>query len=175
MSVKAEIPCKQYVKTYLENRFGNLDPKSGLMVCLLSSDTIEGKFLFELLESQNERRDTEFGQYPQTVIVKITEDVFLRKGYFLSKTSTIRFNSFIEDLIKNSMRLIIATLVHECGMKMTAAIEKFQDTFGFDEKSFPLETIKKDLQRYKITGKGDLREKVIKSLRVSPKQVVENN
>lgn len=137
------LPCKPYVKQHLINCFGS--------PAYLRGDSGIGKYFFQLVADPTEHQDTKCThEYQEQITIRITEDIFLRKGYVLSKTNVRSFNNFVEDLLKTQSRNIIDTILSvNDGMKITEAIDFVYEQFNMDETVWPLETIKKDYYRYK--------------------------
>jgi hypothetical protein len=147
--ILAEISVKKYIRHYLQQRFG--DPT------LLTKDHQIGKYLYQLLGDACTRNDSDFKPYKDTLTVKITEDVFLRKGYLLTATNVINFNNFVEEVIKNEMFLHIDVIrEHRPGIKIKSAIEHVMQKMLFDENVFPYETMKKSYDRYRLKKNGEI-------------------
>jgi len=140
--LKFNLPCKKYVKHYLENCFGSPS--------YIRKGSHIGKYFFHLLEDAPEREDKEnMYDYDSICTIEITEDVFLRNGYVLSKTGIRLFNTFVEDQFKTQIRTIIETMVEFQGQQINKAIDCVYDKFDMDETIMPHETIRKDYQRYR--------------------------
>lgn len=146
MIFTAEIPVKPYIKQYLEYNFGR--------PAHLTREKSIGKYLFELLERERRDRDKEYKGYTAVVTVRISEDIHIRHGSFLTKTNIINFNSFLEDHIKALMCIHVDAVIEgmtarDKKVKISEAIEMFQEKFGFTEQTFGFETIKKAYYRYR--------------------------
>lgn len=134
-----QVAVKSYIRSYLENNFGNpadirLDPELNEMFSLLLR---EGSTRLDKIISAT---------YPTTVNIQISKDVFFRYGFTLTKTETLKFNSFLEKRIKFFMRTYIA--YHQSlGYSTAECIRDFQLIFGFSEDVWPFDSIKKDFDR----------------------------
>lgn len=137
------LPCKDYTKHYLENCFGN--------PTYIRKDGVIGKYLFQLIDKNYTRREKEitFNGYNAECTILITEDVFLRHGYVLSKTNTQEFNRFVEEHFKAQIRTMIDVFIKYELRTFVEAVDCVYDQFDMDETIFPFDTIKKDYQRYR--------------------------
>jgi len=141
------LPCKIYTKKYLENCFGN--PIN------MRNDSFIGKFFFQLVEHPSVEHDLKVKlDYETEAVITITQSLFLKKGYILSKTNTREFNRFVEGYFKDQVRTMLDTMVEYNGVYITRAIDSVYDKFGMDETVLPAEMIKKDYQRYKKRSKA---------------------
>ena len=143
------ISCKPYVATYLRNHYDVIDDDGVKAINLSASPFIKDYFV-SLLAKKSSWRDkqTTLIAYNEVVNIFISMDDFRRHGVFLTKTSIVRFNTFLEGQIKEKSRLYVAVHHRNRGIKKAVAIRKFQDEFGFSESDFPFETIKKDIDRH---------------------------
>lgn len=136
------LPCKPYVKRFLEINFG--DPVD------LSADQRLKKMFVSMLRKPNTRYDNNMGKmnirYSETIDVLISEDIFYRHGWELTKTDTVNFGREIEDRAKLLMRNTVALNLAVTG-SIKVGISRFQDRFGFSEDVWPAESIKKDFYR----------------------------
>lgn len=134
-----EIAVKPYIKAYLENNFGNpadigKDPElNDLLILMLR----EGSTRLDKIVSAN---------YPTIVKIAISKDSFFRYGFTLTKTETVKFNSFLEKRIKFFARTYIA-YHSSLGTSVARSIRDFQNTFGFPEDIWSFDSIKKDFDR----------------------------
>ena len=135
------VPVKPYIAAYLRREFG--DPVN------FSRQRGINQFFCALMDRNYRRYDKKLSTaaYSSEVTISISRDIMLRHGFSLSTTSVIAFNSLLEFIIKNRVRDVVRTRKVDAGMKVAPAIRQLQIDFGFDEDTFPYETIKKDLQR----------------------------
>lgn len=148
--ILAEISVKPYIRHYLQQRFG--DPT------YIPKDHQIGKYLYMIIGNDCRKNDKYFRPYKDKLTLKITEDIFMRKGYLITDTNITAFNGFVEDHIKNEMFLHIdAILEHGRGVKIKTAIEHVMSKMLFDENTFPYETIKKAYDRHRLKN---AREKI---------------
>lgn len=83
--------------------------------------------------------------YPEEILISITEDMFYRYGWELSKTDTVRFNRKIDNYIKLISRQYISIHV-AFGSKQTSAVKKFLEVFDFGS-TIDTDTMVKDFYR----------------------------
>lgn len=135
------VPVKPYIAAYLRKNFGNPVNFGGQRGV--------NHFFCALLDKNYRRRDKQLSTaaYSSEVTIAITKDVMLRHGFSMTTTSIIAFNSLFEHIIKVRSRDVIKIRHKEAKMKVAPSIRQLQIDFGFDEDSFPYETIKKDIQR----------------------------
>jgi hypothetical protein len=135
-----KIPCKPYVRRYIQTQFGTpatLDP-----------DKVMAYFFRLLLQRKFERneKNISLSLYTSEVEVAFSEDVFNRYGHSLNKTAISQFNNFTEQYIKQQARAMIKGMIGY-NDNLTQCVREFQKDFGFTEDDFPIDTIKKDIQR----------------------------
>ena len=134
-----KVAVKPYTKAYLENNYGNpadirQDPELNDMVTMMLR---EGSTRLDKIISSN---------FPATVELRITKDTFFRYGFTLTKTETLKLNSFLEKRIKFLAHIHIA--YHQSlGYSVAKCIRDFQETFGFPEDVWGYDSIKKDFDR----------------------------
>jgi hypothetical protein len=154
-----EIPVKPYVQKFIYREFG--EP------AFIPASNHIGKFLYLLLEDNRRQKDKrieldynitikieipldEFHrEYPTKLKFIIPEDTFERKGYMLTATSVTHFNNFIEDSIKREMYAFLDALTQIQDMRITEAIELYQEKMGFSENEFTYDAISRSYRRYR--------------------------
>jgi hypothetical protein len=135
-----KLPVKSYIKSYLENNCGSPADLSGL-------PEIYDFFVSSLRRPRFHRDNHSKCNYSDSIDIMISEDIFHRFGWQLSKTDTIRFNQRCEAFIKfNSRQFIMAN--NALGIPVSECIREFQQLYNFSEDSFSYETIKKDFDRH---------------------------
>jgi len=142
----ASIPVKPYVRKHLENKFGN--------PVMLRQDSAIGKYFYQLLEDPSRGRDRQYSEYTDLVTIRIPEKVFLHRGCMLTDTNITNFNSFVEDQLKQHLRLMIDILLEFNEVEIKEAILIVYHKFNLDETVLPYETIKKDYYRYRKRSKA---------------------
>jgi hypothetical protein len=133
------VPCKSYVKAFLENNCGtpaNLKHLPDLYQTFI--DCLANKPMH--LESK------EVAKWPDTVMVIIPSDVFYRYGWELNKTNLMDFNRAAALKVKFFMRQHIG-INTAMGFPVAACIRDFQERFRFNEEVWPFDSIKKDFDR----------------------------
>lgn len=137
-----EIPCKSYIRCWIEKQYGK--------PAKISKSNNVGKFLYQLMSDPQFKNDSDYRPYRDIVTVSISEDVFLRKGYYITKTNTTLFNNFVEEQIKSTLFVYIDALKDGTGkIKTKLAIEKALEKFGFGADDWPYESIKKAYDRHR--------------------------
>lgn len=135
-----EVPVKPYVKSYLENNCGS--PAD-----LAQLPAVYPDFINYLKNPTQRSEATLVCNFPEMIRIIVPKDVFYRHGWELTKTDIIAFNSKVEGMVKMSSRQFIG--IHKAiGIPVAVSIREYQDLFGFNEDSFPFETIKKDFDRH---------------------------
>lgn len=156
MKFSITIPCKPYVKRYLEMTYGN-------PVDFTKDNAIYPVFRKKLEKPNNKRRatykDCKLEKYTETVCCKILQTDFYQFGWELTTTDIINFNKEIEGRAKLFMYLIISSRI-SFGMAQTDAIRYFQDRFEFSESVWPAESIYKDCQRNLTVSKNEIIENI---------------
>lgn len=134
------IPCKYYIKIYLESNCGSPvdlsvfpDLQEKLRVSL---DKTSGEFKFSSKQYEQER-----------VTIIIPNDWFNRHGYFMSVKRIFNFRMLVENKLKYLMRQYI-TINTMTGLSITASIKTFQENYCLQEHVWSFESIKKDYDRH---------------------------
>lgn len=146
-----KIPCKKYVKAYLENN-------AGIPVNLKHLPEILGEFKNMLEKTSNPREPICLKVFTETVIIIIPPDWFYRYGYEMSKESIKNLNLIVEEKVKFLMRQYVS-LNNSLGLKIAPAIREIQNKFGFPEPVWSFESIKKEFDRH---GQKSKLESIIK-------------
>lgn len=134
-----KIPCKTYVKAYLEFNCGNLVDLS-LMPDLLK------EFKICLDKKPEHRESANLTLYCETVTIIIPPDWFYRYGWEMNKENIIDFNKRVEMKVKFFMRQYIA-INNSLGTPLITCIREFQTSFGFSEDIWSWDSIRKDFER----------------------------
>lgn len=146
-----KIPCKPYVKRFLEINFGDPDNlNSGKAVDISKDKALYAEFRSKL-EKKSYRHELLFNtyafkRYSDEINIKISQDDFYRFGWELSKTDIVYMNQVFEGRTKILMYTIVGSRV-AMGISLTDSIDYFQDKFFFPEDIWPKESIYKDCQR----------------------------
>lgn len=137
------IPCKPYVKHFLQINYGN-------PVDFSKAQDIYKNLRYRLKNKNVNLKSREIAKwlYSEIVVINITEDDFYRYGWELSTHNIRGFNCDIQARAKFFMRNVIS--VYEAVMPLKEAITYFQDRFGFTEDIWPYDSIKKEYYRNKI-------------------------
>lgn len=139
---RVAIPVKPYIRGFINLNYGN--PAD------FTPDPHTNLFFLGLLKKPNTLRDNlypdEICTYTQEVEVLISGHVFYKYGWELTKTDIVAFGRYFEKKAKFFMRSFVG-MYHGVGLPFSESIAKFQKRFGFDEDSWPYESIKKDFYR----------------------------
>lgn len=139
------LPCKPYVKRYIEQNFGN--PAD------FSSNKILQHELVRSLKKPNKRFDYKIGysnavsNYKSKIDMIISEDLFSRYGWMLSVTDVININRIIESMVKGFMNAMVGLSVAN-GFPTKDSILDFQDRYNYPEEVWAYESIVKEFQRH---------------------------
>lgn len=134
-----EVPCKRYVKTYIENNCGS--PAN-----LHLWPELRGEFRRCLKNKPWRRERDPVAKYPDTVTIIIPHDDFYRLGWELNTENILNFNRFAEVRIKMMMRQYIV-VNNALGIPIAECIRNFQELFSFPESVWSYDAIKKDFDR----------------------------
>lgn len=129
------VPCKRYIKAYLEKHCGN-------PVDLNFLDLQHG------FRNYLKRRDIPLIPrfYPVTVTIRISEDDFYRNGFSIDSDDVLLFNKEIEQLIKHEMHIYLV-LLQAAGGTVPEAITAFQNLYKINESDWSSESMKKEYDR----------------------------
>lgn len=156
MKFSITIPCKPYVRRYLELTYGQ-------SVDFTKDNAIYPVFRKKLEKPSNKRKATytkySLDKYNDSVTCKILQTDFYEYGWELTVTDIVSFNREIEGRAKLFMYLIISSRI-SFGMAQTDAIRYFQDRFDFPEEIWPAESINKDCQRNLTVSKNEIIENI---------------
>jgi len=160
MKFSITIPCKPYVRRFLELNYGS-------PVDFTRDQTIYPLFR-QKLKRCSTRHDNYYSslenkKYTETCVLKITEDDFYNLGWELTFTEIVRFNREMEGRAKLFMYMIVSTRI-SFGMNTTDAVHYFQERFGFTEDVWQSESIVKDCQRNLTVHKNEIIENVSQML-----------
>lgn len=137
-----ELPCKPYVKRFLEINFG--DP-----VNLAPDKELNAKFR-TCLSRQCSRYETRIGTlseelYRESAKIVISNDEFNRFGWEITQTETVEFGRTVERRTKFMMRMFVS--YYSTLMEERQAVLYFQEKFGFSEDIWSYDSILKDYRR----------------------------
>ena len=142
MPFQITVPCKSYVKHYLESNYGNpvnLQLNSSLykhLIGLLSGDkNLRKRYYFNVITN-----------YSEFVKVNLKKTDFYKHKWILNESDVINFNLRIQLEVKTFMRSIVGTRI-ALGENITDSIHFFQDNYGYTEEVWSFDTIRKDCQR----------------------------
>lgn len=148
--ITTDLPVKPYVGHFLKSRYG--DPVN------LSRENMIGKFFYLLISDDSIKNTKTESIYKDTIQIKITEDVFIRKGYMINHQGIIMFNNFVTAHIKERMFIYVDALLEaNSSIKIKQALEQAMHKFMFNENVFPYETLKKSYDRYRLAEKKQIK------------------
>jgi len=150
MPITIELPCKPYVKQFLELNYGS--------PIELKPDRVLFTNFLRCLKKPNKRYDYKKADVPslysEITRIVISEDSFYRYGWELTRTDIIAFGKEIECRVKFFMRQMVSQ--YSTVMNLKDSIYMFQTRFGFTEEIWSYESIKKDFYRNGPKSKTDL-------------------
>jgi hypothetical protein len=135
-----KIPCKPYIKAYLENNCGT-------PVNLSHLPDLLDEFRRGLQRKSERREKMEQAGCREMVSIIIPPDMFYRYGWEMNRSSILDFNRKIEAKVKFLMRMYVA-VNHTVGTPVANCIREFQLNYGFPEQVWSFESIKKDFDRH---------------------------
>jgi len=161
-----KIPCKSYVRVFLELNCG--DPVDLRQLPGLFKEFKRG---LSMKPEHRGKGDFPLNQaYNDSVTIIIPTDMFYRYGWELNKENLLDFNSAAEQQVKFFMRQYIS-INNSVGSKVADSIREFQSRFGFTEDIWNYESIKKDFDR---NGKI-VQLKLIKGVRKEVMEILLDN
>ncbi len=161
------IRVKSYVKQYLINNCGN--------PCDLTLlPDINKVFLQYLTKPLFSRESLPVSSYNEDICITISDWVFYRYGWEVTKSGQQDFNVRMEKRLKFIMRNWIAHRT-AIGFTIADAIRTFQEKFNFPEDVWSYEAIKKDLQRNTDCERSKSVENFLKELDLEMQQKFVNN
>lgn len=151
------INVKPHVKQFLINQCGE-DPTDLKLLPQF------WKLYIEMLKKPCYHQDSKnIGNYSEQIIVKISDDIFYRYGWEISKTDTVAFNNQVDDFIKLISRQYISIHVN-FGVKQIVASRKFCELFDFGNSLDP-DSVVKDFYRNRPTAnKNNLYSSIFKQI-----------
>lgn len=140
------LPCKPYVRQYLINNY--IGDGEDDVVDLRKNSYLHNDFVSRLTKDGRwEKKYSNLYRYKTMVAVRISRDEFYRYGFSLANSEVVSFGLILERNIKNKMFLYVDLAVG-MGMQISVAIRRFQKNHGFDEDSWPYETIRRIYNRH---------------------------
>ena len=149
-----------FVKNYLLTNFGVVDP-DWISLVNLSSD----KYLCNLFRGMLIRKDYQFdkriesqksGFRTEVVNIEISRADFYRYGWALSRTDEVRFSIVLESRCKTILLTYLAS-AYMVNQNLAECIRKFYQLFGYDEDTWPVDSIRKIWIRDKSIDKTKLK------------------
>ena len=137
---------KPYVRHYLLSQFGASVPGFTSLVDL-RPDAYLANALREGLERHCERRDRQLernqgGRRRALVRVLVTHEQFKHYGWALSLTEERRLNQILEARCKSILLSYLSSMYMVCG-NLQVCIRKFYEEFGYDDETWPVDSIRK--------------------------------
>jgi hypothetical protein len=158
-----KVPCKKYVKAYLEINCGT-------PVNLQHLPDLLDEFRRGLARKPCHRETSDLAVFKDLVTVIIPPDMFYRYGWELNKENVLDFNRKVEMKVKFFMRQYVI-VNKSLGTPVANCIREFQEGFGFTEQVWSYESIKKDFDRH---GCGP-QMKIIRELKVEMNKILLDN
>lgn len=135
-----KIPCKRYVKAYLENNCGT--PADLHHLPYMLEELKRG-----LSKKPEHMENKKLADHEQFVTIIIPPDYFYRYGWEMNKENILDFNRKVEMQAKFFMRQYVL-INRGLGLPVSTCIKEFQDKFGFPETIWTYDSIKKDFDRH---------------------------
>lgn len=146
--IGVDIPTKKYLRAYIIAQLGELP--------VMSTDTVIGNKLLDLLQHHTNQRKKEFGNhYNAKVRIYIGQYLYHQRGCNLNETNIKNFNLFVQHLVKDKMRFLLDHYVPLYG-SLDAGIEKMRAILGIGEEDWDEYSIEKDYLRYRKANNAQL-------------------
>lgn len=144
------LPCKLYTKIWFVNNFPAPDGRWPEAVNISSDKVLYGLLKDKLCKpcKRYEKRMAENSKYTECIPIEISADTFYRHGWELTATDINDFNQAVEQLIKKSMMQYLELSV-SFGLTIADAIKGYYRQSGFNEISFPTDSIRKYYFRHR--------------------------
>ena len=161
-----KLPCKPYTRRWMELTFG--DPAE------LSKD----RMLYDIFRSKLRKKSFHYDytkynslkKYTACIDIKITQDLFYRCGWELSRTDVVAFNKHIEQKTKLFMYHLVG--LHKfSGHSLSESIDWFQATYGFPESIWQKDSIYRDCGRNLEASTKDIQNDMLTII----KKITNNN
>ena len=143
-AVQLQIPCKPYIKKFLEKYLG--------AHYSVTFDDAYGAQLKEHMRSrpQNLVRNQGLHRYASVFTVTASSRDFKYADQLtLTSLSVVRFNKFAERVCAAEFYTLADVCMQECGITIQAAIEKFRAKFGLTEDDWDAMTMRRAYLRYR--------------------------
>lgn len=147
MNIEIKIAVKPVVKKYLAGKV-KTDPMA------LSKTNPYGIFLYNCLVRLNGKVraclvgvDTD--KYPSVLKVKISEDMWQRKGWYLHPQKQVDFNNLIIKMLDDEFHYYMDVQTQLLGHKIYTSFLRFREKFDFTEDDMPIKTMEKNYERYR--------------------------
>lgn len=137
--MNAVIQVKPHVRQFLVTQCGE-DPTNLRLIPEL------WKLYKGLMQKPRAHFDSKkIANYPEEIFVNISNSMFYRYGYELTKTNTVIFNNEVDKMIKTISRQYISIHLN-FGVKQAVAARNFVEVFNF-QNSLDSDTVAKDFYR----------------------------
>lgn len=149
-----------FVKKYLLTNFGVYDEMWPDLVNISSDRQLSGVFRSMLVKKHYEfdrRIEAQANRFrSERINIEISKSDFYKYGWAISLTDEIRFSSVLEARCKTMLitYLSSAYLVTPC---LASCIRQFYHLFGFDDETWPIDSIRKIWLRDKTIDKQALK------------------
>lgn len=154
------LPCKPYVKRFIEQNFG--DPAD------FSRDEELYDNFRSMLTKNNNRQDRYYSKlfldkYSDSIRIKITDDDFYRYGWEIPLADMIKLNKKIECRVKILVHTVISSQL-AFGFTTSLCVDYFQQQFDYPEDIWKKESIIKECQRNMSVNKKVFQKNMVSNI-----------
>lgn len=145
MELTLKIPVKPYVKNFLISEYG----QEPIVLTLRRPNIILDK-LHDLLTRPNRYYRYDMGEdYSETITFVIKTWVLQTVGFEMSEEKVIAFNSFVNQLIKERLFIVIDALRSQNDYEIKEIIQQYLDHNNLLDAGMNYETLKRAYYRYR--------------------------
>lgn len=144
------LPCKLYTKIWFVKNFSKPDPRWPEAVNIAGDKMLSNMLRDKLCKPslRYEKRMAKNSKYTEKIPIEISADTFYRHGWQLTATDINDFNQAVEQRIKKNMLQYLELSV-SFGLTIADAIKGFYDQSGFNDITFPTDSIRKYYLRHR--------------------------
>lgn len=89
-------------------------------------------------------------KYPEIIKVKISEDVWRRKGWYIHPLKQADFNKFIEKIFYDEFHYYVDVHTQDKKEQIYSTFMKFREKYDLTEEEFAVKTMEQNYLRYRI-------------------------
>lgn len=148
MIVNIKICVLPEVKKFIEHKYS-------VAPFILTKKNKYGIFLYHCLVRINSKvKESAFEvdqkKYSETLTIRLSDDMWRRKGYYIHPQKQIDFNSFVSMEMDDAFYDHMDFHYQHQGDKIQHSIYKFREKFGLTEDDLTLKCLEKKYERYRL-------------------------